>query len=174
MSGPLGPTGPLGSFIIGGILIAWEQAASGTNKSFAINPGYQPVNLNTSQSWGSPGVSTNGSGHLDFTPGTYYINGSVPAFRVNYFRAALTDSTNNPIILGSSEFVGTSSYAPNPQTEAQGRSFVQGIITVGSNVTYRLGLWISASWISNYAGGIAASILSTSEIYSLITIQRII
>jgi hypothetical protein len=175
-TGPVGNTGsegPVGGSVVG-VFVVSEQLAQGTPKSLSSSPAWNYATLTNTESWGTPGVSLS-SGNLLFTiAGRYYIYGSIPANRVNYFRGGLFDNFNNLIISGTSEYCGTDT-GLGESRQGTTRSFISGILTITiPPTTCRIGVWVSNRFNAAYAGGFQCNIPGTAELYTLLVIQRIV
>ena len=120
-----------------------------------------------------PGVSIDVSGNLLFTiSGNYYIYASVPAYRVNMFRAGLLDTNNTLYLAGTSEYSGGGTNSNPGVTEPTARSIISTILNIPiAPVTYKLGINITYYANISFAGGIATNI--DQEVYSIVVVQRL-
>ncbi|MGP8214287.1 MAG: hypothetical protein ACLQQ4_01855 [Bacteroidia bacterium] len=103
-----------------------DSAASGTGGG-TVTAGYNTRILNHVQSSSGSSIQLLSSNQVQLAAGTYYVEASAPAFRVDYHKIRLQNITNSTTLLaGTSEISESANTTSNDQT----RSFIKGFITI--------------------------------------------
>lgn len=171
------PIGTTGQFLtVSGGIPAWgsssqqvlhvqDQKTSGTNGGTAVGGStYAARTLNTVVTNTITGSSLV-SNQITLPAGTYNIQASVPAFRVDSFKSNLQNITDGAITLN-----GTNEYSANGGSHAQTRSFITGEFTIAAPKVFEVQFASVQNFSTNGLG--VASGLGT-EIYTDVRITKL-
>lgn len=164
-TGNTGPTGEAGVSAISNVWIVYDAKNPGINGGTFTSGAWRIRDLNAVDSYG-PNQSnlTLGTNQFTLQPGTYRIEGAVPAVRVGNHKAALfnLNSTNFDII-GTSAMSTTSSVTS--------LSLLEGILSINNPTTYQVHHQCQTTQASNGFGG--ASGFGLSEVYTQIVVEQL-
>lgn len=157
------------------VIIEERTAATGSDGGAATN-NFMRRKINLIKPATSPNVSID---DVNFTftlqPGTYFIQASAPAYRVNRHQLLLRNELNDNV-----ELIGTNEFSNQPATGGdygeQTSSSISGFVTVPQNstTTYRLETWVQTTSANNTALGWAHSNqgIGTENVYARIVIEK--
>jgi hypothetical protein len=157
--------GGTGSAFSGGTAVFNETQTSGTVGGAGTAGAWNTRTLNTvqaAQSWAS--LSGN---QVTLTAGAYIIEASAPGYKIDLNKIRLrniTDSTTD--ITGTSEYFDGSG-------NVQGRAILEGGITISVTKTFEIQHYVNVHVGTSDLGN-ADSITSTSEVYSILKITKVL
>lgn len=156
--------------VSGGTGSAWERVhvadvkASGTNGGTFTAAAWQTRTLNTVYANDVTGASLS-SNEVTLPAGTYDVEASCPAFRVNYHQARLWDVTNGALLLpGTPSYQGT--------TDGSTLSLVRGRITLAGSTVVRLEHYCTSTKASD-GFGFANAGPGISPVYSSLVLTKV-
>jgi len=145
------------------IAIFNETQASNTNGGTATTGSWQKRTLNTTVVNNITGCSI-ASSVVTLLAGTYRVRGTSPALSVGSHKNRLQNTTAaTTTATGTTEYVGTG---------AQSYGQFDVVFTIASTSNFELQHFVQTTVATNGFGG-AAGFASTSEIYSILFIQRV-
>ena len=145
------------------ITVIKDVKANNTEGGTFTNGAWQTRDLNTQE--GDTSFASVGSNQITLQPGTYIIEGAVPAFSVDRHKAKLYNITDSlDTVIGTSEDCAASSLVANS-------SFIKGEFTITSAKTFELQHRGGVTKATNGFG--VASNFSVDEVYSILKITKI-
>ena len=142
-----------------------ETQASGTEGGTFTSGAWQKRTLNTTIANNITSCTLTSS-VIALPAGTYMINASVPAFKVDPHKVRLQNTTDTTTtILGTTERLGSGD-------DSMGRSFLQGVFTIAGTKNFEVQHYGITTKATNGFGS-AMGLASVSEIYSTIQIVKL-
>jgi hypothetical protein len=145
------------------IAIFNETQASGTNGGAATTGSWQKRTLNTTVVNNITGCSI-ASSVVTLPAGTYRVRGTSPALSVGSHKNRLQNTT-----AATTTIAGTTQYV---NTAVQSQSEFDVVFTIATTSNFELQHFVQTTIATNGFGG-AAGFASTSEVYSILFIQRV-
>jgi hypothetical protein len=143
-----------------------EQFATATNGGTFSNGAWRIRAINTIDTDPSGIVLSLTTNQFTIGPGSYYISGSAPAFRVGTHKTQLFNVTGNVV-----QQIGTAENSPNTTSACTSRSFFDEYVVVTANTTFRVEHQCQTTRATDGLG--VASGFSVVEVYTRVTIQKL-
>jgi uncharacterized coiled-coil protein SlyX len=140
-----------------------DVKGAGQNGGTFTNGGWRTRTLN--DEYDPDGFVTLSANQFTLASGTYVINVSVPAYKVNGHQSQLYDVTNSAVVaVGTPENTGAGDAVTN-------HSFIRTRITIVASTTYRIEHQSTATFAGSGFG--RATSMATEEVYTIVQIIRI-